>query len=96
MPRSPLMRLQEPHRSCRLSPVHIVWFDQLGEDIMPYRRKLDPAQDLAGATPETLARALLRSRSRPGIKTVVRNEVPVKKVPTDKAGDGVAHLVEGA
>jgi len=27
---------------------------------MPYRPKLDPKVDLAGATPETLARALLR------------------------------------
>ena len=30
------------------------------------RPMLDPARDLAGATPEKLARALLRNRLRPG------------------------------
>ena len=30
---------------------------------MPYRPKLDPKVDLAGATPEKLARALLRNRN---------------------------------
>lgn len=54
---------------------------------------LDPKRDLAGATPETLARALLRPRV--GGKPVVRDEVPVEKVPADKAGDGVSHLVDG-
>ena len=31
---------------------------------MKYRPKLDPKVDLKGATPETLARALLRNRLR--------------------------------
>lgn len=66
---------------------------------MPYRPKLDPKVDLVGATPETLARALLRpveplrpaSRGKP----VVGDEVPVEKVATDQAGNGVSHLDEG-
>ena len=44
---------------------------------------LDPKRDLAGATPETLARALLRRveplRPRPGRKAVVPNEAPVRE-----------------
>ena len=37
---------------------------------------LDPKRDLAGATPLTLARALLRHplRPRPGVKLVAGNE----------------------
>ena len=55
---------------------------------------LDPERDLAGATPKTLARALLRNRlrPRPGRKPVVGDEVAVKKVPADEPGDGVPHL----
>ena len=55
---------------------------------------LDPVRDLAGATPEKLARALLRNRlrPRPGGKPVVGDEVAVEKVPTDKPGHRVPHL----
>ena len=56
---------------------------------------LDPARDLAGATPETLARALLRNRSlrpRAGGKPVVGDEVAVEKVATDETSDGIPHL----
>ena len=55
---------------------------------------LDPARDLAGATPETLARALLRNRLRPGSarKPVVGDEVAVEEVPPDKPGNRVPHL----
>ena len=48
---------------------------------------LDPKRDLAGATPETLARALLRRvvplRPRTRRKAIVRNEVTEKKPATD-------------
>ena len=47
-------------------------------------------RDLKGATPETLARALLRPRLRG--KPVVRNQSPVEQVATDKSGDSVSHL----
>ena len=54
---------------------------------MKYRPKLDPKVDLAGATPETLARALFRRvvPLRPGTrrKPVVRDEVAVEKVAAD-------------
>ena len=56
---------------------------------------LDPARDLAGATPEKLARALLRNRSlrpRAGGKPVVGDEVAVEKVATDETSDGIPHL----
>ena len=58
------------------------------------RPMLDPARDLAGATPEKLARALLRNRLRPsaGGKPVVGDEVAVEKVPADKPGNRVPHL----
>ena len=63
---------------------------------MPYRPKLDPKVDLAGATPETLARALLRRveplRPRPRGKPVVSDKVAVKKVATDKPRNSVPHL----
>lgn len=62
---------------------------------------LDPQRDLAGATPETLARALLRpigprpnSRTRAGVQAVVRNQFPVKQVATDQPENGVPHLVK--
>lgn len=54
---------------------------------------LDPKRDLAGATPETLARALLRTSVRG--KPVVRDKASVEKVAADKAGDGITHLVDG-
>ena len=67
---------------------------------MKYRPKLDPEVDLAGATPETLARALLRRAVplRPSArrKPVVRDQVAVEEVPADEAGDGIPHLDEGS
>ena len=64
--------------------------------MMPYRPKLDPKVDLAGATPEKLARALFRRTEplRPGTrrKPVVSDEVAVEEVPTDKPGHRVPHL----
>ena len=45
------------------------------------RAMLNPERDLKGATPETLARALLRPR--PSRKAVVRDQVTKKQV-TDK------------
>ena len=60
------------------------------------RPMLDPRRDLAGATPETLARALFRRIKplRPSRRTkpVFRNKVTVKKPVADKPGNGVAHL----
>lgn len=61
---------------------------------------LDPRRDLAGATPEKLARALLRplrtlrggSGPRARVETVVGNERPVEKVLPDEPRDGVPHL----
>ena len=56
---------------------------------------IDRDRDLAGATPEKLARALLRNRNlRPGAgrKPVVRDEVAVEEVPADEPGDGIPHL----
>ncbi|MDE0309157.1 MAG: hypothetical protein OXI60_04925 [Acidiferrobacterales bacterium] len=55
-----------------------------------YRPKLDPQVDLKGATPETLAKALLTPRVRG--KPVVRRESSVEKVATDKPGDSITHL----
>lgn len=47
---------------------------------------LDPEKDLKGATPEKLARALLRPlRPRRRREAVVRDQVTVEKVSTDKA-----------
>lgn len=65
---------------------------------MKYRPKLDPKVDLAGATPETLAAALLRSPLRPRArrKAVRADQVAVEQVPADEAGDGVPHLDEGS
>ena len=58
---------------------------------------LDPQRDLKGATPEKLARALLRPlRPRPARKSVVRDQVPVQKVAADQPGDRVPHLREGS
>ena len=64
---------------------------------MTWPPMLVPERDLKGATPETLAKALLRNRLRPrgGRKPVVGDEVPVEEVAPDKPGDGVAHLGDG-
>ena len=59
---------------------------------------LDPKRDLKGATPEKLARALLRQphlAPRPRRKPVVGDQVPVEEVAPDEAGDGVPHLDDG-
>ena len=57
---------------------------------------LDPERDLKGATPEKLARALLRPlRPRPGVQPVASDEVAEQEIPPDEAGDGVTHLVDG-
>ena len=52
-------------------------------------------RDLVGATPETLARALLKQPNlgpRPAGKAVVGDEVAVKKVATDQPSDSIPHL----
>ena len=60
---------------------------------------LDPERDLAGATPETLARALLRRtgplRPRPGGEPVVPDKPPAGQSPTHETGDGGVHPLEG-
>lgn len=62
---------------------------------------LDPARDLKGATPETLAKALfrrtepLRPETRTRRKAVRGDEVPVEKPAADEPGDGVPHLDDG-
>ena len=64
---------------------------------MKYMPKLDPKRDLAGATPETLARALFRPlRPRAGGTPVVGDQVAVEEVPTDQTRDGVTHLDDGS
>ena len=59
---------------------------------------LDPKRDLAGATPETLVRALFRRvvplRPCTRRKPIVRNETVVEESPANEPRDGVAHLVE--
>ena len=61
---------------------------------------LDRERDLAGATPETLARALLRRveplRPRSRGKPVVCDQVGVMEVPADEPGDSITHLGEGS
>ena len=61
---------------------------------------LDPARDLLGATPETLARALLHRVEplRPSArrKPVVRDKIPVGEVGADQPGDGSLHMGESA
>ena len=54
---------------------------------------LNPERDLKGATPEKLAKALLR-RSVPsgGAKATVSDQVAVEEVPADKPSNGVPHL----
>lgn len=56
---------------------------------------LVPERDLKGATPETLARALLRNENlcpRRVVKSVVRDQVTIEEIATDESGDGVPHL----
>ena len=58
---------------------------------------LDPKRDLAGATPETLALALLGkppSGPRPGGESVVPDEPLVGQGPAHEPGDNRPHLVE--
>lgn len=58
---------------------------------------IDRDRDLAGATPETLARALLRPlRPCASVEPVVRDEVAVEQVPADDPRHGVSHLRERA
>ena len=60
------------------------------------RPMLDPARDLAGATPEKLAKALFRRTEplRPGTrrKPVVRDQITVEEIASDQPSDGIAHL----
>ena len=59
----------------------------------PTKPMLDPKRDLKGATPEKLARALLRPlRPRAGGQSVVPDKVTVEKVATDQAGNRISHL----
>ena len=51
------------------------------------RPVLDPARDLAGATPETLARALLRPSARPFF-------IPVRQAHLDALAQAAARLRE--
>ena len=53
---------------------------------------LDPKIDLKGATPETLARALLRPRQ--GAKPAVRNKVSKQKPAANKLRDSIPHLIQ--
>lgn len=61
---------------------------------------LDPKVHLAGATPETLAKALFRRvvPLRPGTrrKPVVCGESTIEKPAADKPGGGVTHLRKGS
>ena len=69
----------------------------LEEFDMPYRPKLDPNVDLAGATPETLARALFRPlRPRAEEESAVGGEPPVGENVADEPDDRIAHLVRDA
>ena len=55
---------------------------------------LDPTRDLKGATPETLARALLKPLRRPRARAepVVGYQLPVEQVPPDKPRGRRPHL----
>ena len=57
---------------------------------------IDPKRDLVGATPEKLARALLKQPDLGPraalIKPVVRDKVAVEKVAADKPRNSVPHL----
>ena len=58
---------------------------------------IDPKKDLKGATPELLAKALLKNSLLLGrvVKPVTGDKDPVKKVTTDHASDSGSHLVKG-
>ena len=64
-----------------------------------YKPKLDPERDLAGATPETLALALLGKRPPlrpgPGGQAVVGDEPSVRERTPRKPDDDRPHLVKG-
>ena len=54
---------------------------------------LDPKRDLVGATPEKLARALLRPlRPRAGGQPVVPDKVTVEEIAADQAGNRIREL----
>ena len=55
---------------------------------------LDPKRDLKGATPKTLARALLKPLRRPSARaeTVFGYQIPVEKGPPDKPLGRRPHL----
>ena len=53
---------------------------------------LDPKRDLAGATPETLARALLRPRRIP--QPVIRDPVAGEEISANQPRDCGTHLGE--
>lgn len=61
---------------------------------------LVPERDLKGATPEKLARALLRPieplRPATGRKPVVSDKAPVEEPTADQPGDGIPHLRKGS
>ena len=69
---------------------------RLVERILLMKPMLDPKRDLAGATPETLAKALFRRntplRTRHIRKSVVRDQVAVEKIAPNEAGDRIVHL----
>ena len=78
---------------CASNIEKVMTADARGVEMRPM---LDPTRDLAGATPETLAKALFRRTEplRPGTrrKPIVRDQVAVEKVTADQLDDGVAHL----
>ncbi len=55
---------------------------------------IDKDRDLKGATPETLAKALLLSSK--GRKPVVSDKVSVKQVTANKTGNSGTHLKKGS
>ena len=62
-------------------------------DRKPRKGPLVPSRDLAGATPETLALALLRPLGPRTVRqTGVRDEVAVEQTPADQPSHGVPHL----
>lgn len=67
---------------------------------MAWKPMLNRERDLPGATPRTLALALLgrkpKDLPRPARQPVVRDKVAVEKVTSDKTGNRVAHLSDGA
>lgn len=66
---------------------------------MPRPAMLDPQRDLKGATPETLAKALLKAPYKPLSshigKSVVTDKGSVEKVPADHPGHRTPHLGKG-